>query len=76
MKLENCPICGKKAFVHHDYDSYDEADFGFSVGCPAYKLNDGIHDRRMAFHGYTRKEDAIKYWNAYAKGLTDGITYD
>lgn len=64
IELKPCPICGKKATVIHLYDSYDKADFGWDCGCPAYKIDDGIHDRVMRVTALT-KEDAIKGWKLY-----------
>lgn len=43
QELEPCPICGRKAYVLHDYDSYDRAAYGWSAGCPRYCRSDGIH---------------------------------
>lgn len=40
-KLPPCPICGRKAYLSHDIA--DGADFGYSAGCPAFHLKDGIH---------------------------------
>ena len=40
-KLPPCPICGKKAYLSHDV--FDGADYGYSSGCPAFHLKDGIH---------------------------------
>ena len=41
-ELKPCPICGSKAFVMHDV--VDGFEFGWSAGCPRFKLDDGIHD--------------------------------
>ena len=69
-----CPICGRKAFVMHDV--VDGFEFGWSAGCPAFKLNDGIHgftedtpsDRLtpIIFGRLSRKE-AIEEWNEKVK---------
>jgi len=39
--LPPCPICGKKAYLHHDI--VDGFDFGWDAGCPSFCLNDGVH---------------------------------
>ena len=36
-----CPICGSKGYVMHDV--IPEGSFGWSAGCPVFKLDDGIH---------------------------------
>ena len=41
-KLKPCPICETKAFISKDI--VDGYYFGWSVGCPRFCLNDGIHD--------------------------------
>lgn len=40
-KMPRCPICGKKAIIIHM--TGDGFDFGYSGGCPSYRLNDGVH---------------------------------
>ena len=40
-KLKPCPICGSKAYISKDI--VDGFYFGWSVGCPRFCLNDGIH---------------------------------
>lgn len=60
-ELTPCPVCGKKAYVIHMISTYDRADFGYSAGCSAYKINDGVHDEPMVFNTYT-KEEAIEAW--------------
>lgn len=67
-ELPNCPVCGTKAYLHGD--SVDGFWFGWSVGCPRYCLNDGIHghnddtssEERLAAHGFDTKEDAAEWW--------------
>ena len=73
MELKPCPICGAKAFVSHD--NVDGFDFGWSVGCPRFCLNDGIHGltydtpeevvekKRLNGFYYASKEKAIDAWN-------------
>ena len=74
--LSPCPICGKKAYVLHDYDSYDRADFGWQAGCGAYCVGDGVHgiddylapmgERPRVYH-LLSKQDAIDAWNRWVK---------
>lgn len=65
-KIKNCPICNSKIFILRDEP--DGFFMGYSVGCPRYKLNDGIHSRKMAFHHFNSKENALNFWNNYIKG--------
>lgn len=66
--LPNCPICGAKAFLKGD--TVDGFWFGWSVGCPRYCLNDGIHGHddntperdRLAAHGFSTKYTAKRWW--------------
>ncbi len=69
-KLKKCPICGAEAFVHNDI--VDGFGFGFSVGCPNAKIDDGIHgfndyesfkSAKLVMFNFNTKEDAIKAWN-------------
>lgn len=45
MKLDKslspCPICGAKSFVSRDV--VDGFEFGWSAGCPRFRIDDGIH---------------------------------
>ena len=76
-KLEPCPICGKKAYVAHIYDAYDNADFGWDAGCPVAKRYDGIHGwdtlEELDTKTFPRvvcllsKSDAIAAWNKWVK---------
>lgn len=59
-KYGKCPECGATVYI-----SLDEPDgyfMGWSIGCTRYKVNDGIHKRKMAFHNLYTKEHAIKVW--------------
>lgn len=40
-RLSPCPICGAKAYISKDI--VDGFYFGWSVGCPRFCFNDGIH---------------------------------
>lgn len=67
-KLPCCPICGKKAYLHGD--TVMGFWFGWSVGCPSYCLNDGIHGHddstprkeRLFRCGFASKKTAIAWW--------------
>lgn len=63
----NCHICGKRVVVTHDVDKYDRADYGWSIGCCAWKNNDGIHpsNKRYRFYGFLTKEAAIAAWDRF-----------
>ena len=80
-KLLPCPICGKKAYLSHDV--FDGADYGYSVGCTAFRINDGVHgfvrteilnnfddtakSKMPAFYGCDTKEEAFEKWVNYCK---------
>ena len=74
-KLPPCPICGKKAYLSHDV--FDGADYGYSVGCTAFCINDGVHGfddfndiynpKLPSFHGCDTKEEAFEKWVNYCK---------
>lgn len=64
-----CPICGKKAFLSHDV--VDGFDFGYSAGCPCYRLDDGVHGITESYDpeaprvvGYSAKE-TFDRWFSY-----------
>lgn len=40
-QLKKCPICGAKAYISKDI--VDGFYFGWSVGCPRFRFDDGIH---------------------------------
>lgn len=65
-----CPICGRKAYVMHDI--VDGFEFGWSAGCPAFKLDDGIHgiteenEKSMEvpkIDFMLSRQEAINVWN-------------
>lgn len=69
-KLLPCPVCGGKAYVAHDI--VDGFDFGWSVGCARFCIQDGIHGcddyesaekARLSFFYISSKEEAIRIWN-------------
>ena len=63
-----CPVCGAKIFCSKDV--VDGFYFGWSIGCPRYCNNDGIHghdmntpeEERLTIFYCDSKEDAIKKW--------------
>ena len=67
--LKPCPICGAKAFISKDV--VDGFYFGWSVGCPRFCLNDGIHgiDENMPRENYLSifnldsAEECVIEWN-------------
>lgn len=80
-QLPNCPVCGAKAYLQGN--TVDGFWFGWSIGCPRYCLNDGIHghDRNtpqeeyLAEHGFATKEQAVAWWEKRVKlngGGTNG----
>jgi len=66
--LPPCPVCGAKAYIHSD--TVDGFWFGWSVGCPRYRIDDGIHgqdadtphEERLSAHGFHTKEAAESWW--------------
>ena len=76
-RLARCPICGSKAFLNKDV--VDGFYFGYSVGCPRYCFNDGIHgqdentteNEHLTIFGLNSKEECVEKWNErveYVKG--------
>ena len=70
-QMPPCPICGKKAYLEHDV--VDGYDFGYSAGCPSFKLNDGVHGITESFdpkaprsYGYSA-EQAFNNWVNYCQ---------
>lgn len=69
-ELKPCPICGAKAYVMHDV--VDGFDFGWSAGCPRFKLDDGIHcvdentprQEHLVVMYCISKQAAIDAWNS------------
>ena len=63
--LMDCPVCGAKAVVQKDEP--DGFFLGYSVGCPRYKKDDGIHAKKMFFSNVSTKEKAVEKWNEYCE---------
>ena len=72
-KLLPCPICGSKAYSSKDI--VDGFYFGWSVGCPRFCINDGIHnidqdtpeEKHLSVFGLNSAEECVKYWNEKVK---------
>lgn len=64
--LAPCPECGTQAFIARE--TPDGYIMGWSVGCPRYRLNDGVHKHKMAFHGFDTRHEAEQFWKAYTTG--------
>ena len=67
--IPKCPVCGSTAFIAHDV--IDGYSFGWSVGCPRFCINDGIHGcndfesaeaARLTLRGFATKQEAIDAW--------------
>lgn len=68
-ELRDCPICGAKAIVCRDES--DGFFMGYSSGCPRYRINDGIHTKKMFFSFVSTKERAVEKWNEYVEMFLD-----
>lgn len=77
-----CPVCGARAFVRKA--APDGCFMGWSVGCPRYSVNDGVHricnqftheKRGYSMHGFTTKEGAVKAWNRRCKTCRKYINF-
>lgn len=73
-ELSPCPVCGAKAYVLHDI--VDGYDMGWSVGCPRFKISDGIHGcddyesaqaAKLRFLYLNSKQECIEIWNKRCK---------
>lgn len=68
-KLMNCPICKSKAYISKDI--IDGFYFGWSVGCPRFCLNDGIHgvdeespkEKHLSILGLDSAKECVELWN-------------
>lgn len=69
-ELKPCPVCGAKAFLRKD--TPDGFFMGYSVGCPRYAINDGIHgistveehqEKGYSIFGCFTRGEAIEAWN-------------
>lgn len=74
VKLK-CPVCGSNIFCHKDVA--DGFYFGWSIGCPRYCNDDGIHghdmntpeEERLTIFMCDSKEDAVNKWKKRMKNL-------
>ena len=74
-KLKPCPICGTKAYIGKDI--VDGFYFGWSVGCPRFCLNDGIHgidentpeDKHLSIHCLDSASECVEKWNEKVERL-------
>ena len=72
-KLLRCPVCGAKAFISKDY--VDGFYFGWSVGCPRFCFNDGIHgidkntpaEKHLTIFYLDSADECVKKWNDKVK---------
>lgn len=64
--IGKCPECGVNVYLSKDKP--DGYFMGWSIGCTRYKMNDGIHKDKMAFHNFTEKAHAIEYWERWVCG--------
>ena len=73
--LEDCPICGSHAYISKDV--VDGFYFGYSVGCPRFCMNDGIHgvtddmpeSTHLSLHCLDSVEECIAKWNRRAQKI-------
>lgn len=77
-KLKPCPICGAKAYISKDI--VDGFYFGWSVGCPRFCFNDGIHgidenapkEKHLSIFCLNSANECVEKWNRkvdeYSKG--------
>ena len=68
-RLKKCPICGAKAYISKDI--VDGFYFGWSVGCPRFCLNDGIHgidentpkEKHLSIMNLDSAKECVERWN-------------
>lgn len=78
-KLSPCPICGAKAFLSKDI--VDGFYFGWSVGCPRFCLNDGIHgidestptENHLSIHCLDSAVECVEKWNERAERIRGDV---
>lgn len=72
-----CPKCGAKPFIHRDI--VDGFYFGWSVGCPRYCHDDGIHgttpetpeEDTYSIFNLSSKEECVEKWKERVKHLKE-----
>lgn len=68
-RLKKCPICGTKAYISKDI--VDGFYFGWSVGCPRFCFNDGIHgidkntptEKHLSIMNLDSATECVERWN-------------
>lgn len=77
-KLKSCPICGSKAYISKDI--VDGFYFGWSVGCPRFCLNDGIHGidenaprkKYLSIFSLDSADECVEKWNRRVDEYSEG----
>lgn len=77
-KLKPCPICGSKAYISKDV--VDGFYMGWSVGCPRFCFNDGIHgidensprEKYLSIFYLDSADECVEKWNRKADGYSEG----
>ena len=77
-KLKPCPICGSKAYISKDI--VDGFYFGWSVGCPRFCLNDGIHgidenaprEKYLSILYLDSANECVEKWNRRVNEYSEG----
>lgn len=73
-KLKPCPICGSKAYISKDI--VDGFYFGWSVGCPRFCLNDGIHgideNTYLSIFNLGSANECVEKWNRRVDEYSEG----
>lgn len=72
-----CPKCGSKAYISKDI--VDGFYFGWSVGCPRFRHDDGIHGTTpetdendlYTIHFLDSREECIEKWKERVKHLKE-----
>ena len=72
-----CPKCGSKAYISKDV--VDGFYFGWSVGCPRFCHNDGIHgttsdtleEDLYSIHYLNSREECVSKWKERVKHLVE-----
>lgn len=78
-QLKKCPICGAKAYISKDI--VEGYYFGWSVGCPRFCLNDGIHgidentptEKHLSIMYLDSAKECVERWNKKVKDQADTI---
>ena len=77
-KLKPCPICGSKAYISKDI--VDGFYFGWSVGCPRFCFNDGIHgidenspkEKHLSILYLDSANECVEKWNRKVDEYEEG----